>query len=116
MDTDRIRDRVISTFEPHRLSFYCGMGLMLLVDIFMLDGWGTFYPMLVWSALFAIHFLTFRTLTVEEEWVEQRLEKVGDQPWDTGHIQEIKKNPFGRSPYRTEEGRVGERRDPPSKV
>lgn len=116
VDTKTVLARVISTYQTHRLTYFAGMAVLFVVDVVALAGWATFYPMLVWSAVLAVHFLTYRSLTVDDAWVDERLSKVRDQPWDTGHIQEIRRNPFGRSPYRTEEGRVGERRDPPDKV
>ena len=103
------RERFVGSYPTHRLAFFGGMASMFVVDVVLLPGWSTFYPMLVWTVVLSVHFLVYRSLTVDARWVDERVEKVGYQPWDTGHIQEIRKNPYGRSPYRTEEGRV----DPP---
>ena len=51
--------------------------------------------------------MVFRSQTVDERWV-QETDDLRDvqRPWDTGHIQDIKKSPFGKSIYRTELGRI----------
>ena len=80
---------------------------MMIVDFFFLTGWATFWIMIFWSMLFGIHFMIYRSQRVDEEWLEERMLFDVYRLWDYGHIEEIRKNPFGRSIYRTEDGRVG---------
>ena len=64
--------------------------------------------MLVWSIVFGVHYLFFRAQAVDDEWLKEKMAFSVYRLWDYGHIREIKKNPFGRSIYRTEDGRLDE--------
>ena len=56
--------------------------------------------------VFGIHYLIFRSQSVDDEWLEEKMLFNVYRLWDYGHIGEIKQNPFGKSVYRTEKGRV----------
>ena len=95
--------------------FLAGLSLLLIIDFFFLKKWGTFWIMLVWSMLFGIHYLFFRSQEVDDERLNEKMIFSVYRLWDYGHIGEIKKNPYGRSIYRTEDGRIDKESedDPP---
>jgi hypothetical protein len=90
----------------HLAIYGVGLAILGIVDLLFFPGWSTFLPMLAWTVLLSVHFMVVKSVTVDEAWVSRRVEHVTDQPWDTGHVYEIRRNPFGRSIYRTEAGRV----------
>ena len=50
--------------------------------------------------------MIFRAQNVDDEWLEEKIIFDVYRPWDYGHIDQIKRNPFGKSIYRTEKGKV----------
>ena len=99
-------------FRVHQVVFIVMLAAMMIFDFFLLEGWATFWPMIVWSLLFGIHFMIFRAQTVDDAWAEERLIFEVYRPWDTGHIDAIKRSPFGKSVYRTERGRIDKKNRP----
>jgi hypothetical protein len=106
MALDGINKTLLTTYRLHQMGFLLGLGGMLVVDFFFLDGWSTFWVMVAWSLVFAVHFMVFQSQAVNEQWVRERLIFDVYRPWDHGHVDEIRNNPHGLSPYRTELGRV----------
>jgi Ca2+/Na+ antiporter len=106
MTLDGFNKVLLAYYRLHQMAFMLGLAAMLVVDFFFLDGWATFWLMVAWSLLFGVHFMVFRSQAVDEEWVQERIIFEVYRPWDYGHIDEIKNNPYGLSPYRTELGRV----------
>jgi hypothetical protein len=106
MMLDSLNKALLLSFRQHQMVFIVALGLMAVVDFFLLDGWGTFWPIVVWSMLFGVHFIIYRSQVVDEQWLEERMIFDVYRPWDYGHIEEIKKNPYGKSIFRTEIGRV----------
>ena len=107
---------LLSSYRPHQVVFILGFAAMLVIDMFWLQGWATFWVMICWSTVFGVHFMVHRAQTVDEHWVYERTVFEVYRPWDTGHIEEIKNSPFGKSIYRTELGRVDEKGDPVEKL
>jgi hypothetical protein len=78
----------------------------MVVDFFYLEGWATFWLLAGWSLVFGVHFMVYQSQAVDEEWVREKIIFEVYRPWDHGHVDEIKNNPYGKSIYRTELGRV----------
>lgn len=106
MTLDGLNKFLLASYRWHQSAFMVGFAGMLVVDFFFLDGWATFWLMVVWSLVFGVHFMVFRSQAVDEEWVREKIIFDVYRPWDYGHIDEIKNNPYGLSAYRTELGRV----------
>lgn len=112
---ERLNRALLATYRWHQPLFLAGLAVLGTIDLAFFDGWGTFWVMLSWGMVFGIHFMVFRAQTVDERWVAERTIFDVQRPWDTGHIQEIRKSPFGKSIYRTELGRVDEHGRPVSR-
>ncbi len=106
MTIDWLNQVLLASYRWHQTLFVVGLGAMMVVDFFFLDGWATFWPTMAWCMIFGIHFMIFRSQMVDDEWARERLIFEVYRPWDTGHIEEIRNRPFGKSIYRTELGRV----------
>ena len=111
----RLNRALLTSYRWHQPLFLAGLAALGTIDLAFLDGWGTFWIMLSWGMVFGVHFMVFRAQTVDERWVQERTIFDVQRPWDTGHIQEIRKSPFGKSIYRTELGRVDEHGRPVSR-
>ena len=108
----RLNRTLLLTFRLHQILFLVLLMVMMIVDFFFLEGWATFWPMIIWSAIFGIHFMIFRAQSVDDKWVRERLIFNIYRPWDTGHVEAIRERPFGKSIYRTEIGRIDEQGKP----
>tara|TARA_B100001123_G_C15111559_1_gene947681 strand:- start:222 stop:539 length:318 start_codon:yes stop_codon:yes gene_type:complete len=86
--------------------FLFGIGGLMTVDFFFWEKWATFWIMVGWSMIFGIHYLVFKSQAIDDEWLEEKMLFNVYRLWDYGHIGEIKRNPFGKSVYRTEKGLV----------
>jgi hypothetical protein len=114
MTLDGVNKALLASYRWHQMGFMVGLLALAIVDFFFLDGWATFWVMTAWSLLFGVHFMIFRSQAVDEEWVRERIIFDVYKPWDYGHVDEIRNNPYGRSAYRTELGRVDENGNPVS--
>lgn len=106
MTLDSVNQTIMASYRWHQMGFLLGLSVLAVVDFLFLDGWATFWVMVGWSLLFGVHFMIFRSQTVDEQWVRERIIFDVYKPWDHGHVDEIRNNPYGRSAYRTELGRV----------
>lgn len=102
----RLNRIVLAAYRWHQIGFLAGLAALIVIDIAFLEGWGTFWIMLSWSTVFGVHFMIFRAQTVDERWAHERMIFEVYRPWDTGHIEEIRNSPYGKSIYRTELGRI----------
>lgn len=103
---DNLYRWILKSFRLHQAIFLVGIGGLLAIDFFFLEKWATFWGMLGWAMIFGVHYLIFRSHTVDEEWLEEKMLFNVYRLWDYGHTGEIKRNPFGKSIYRTETGKI----------
>ena len=97
---------LIKYYHRHQFAFFIGISSLLVVDFFLFDEWATFWIMILWAMVFGVHFMIFKSQNVDDDWVEEKLIFDLYRPWDYGHIEQIKKNPHGKSIYRTDKGRI----------
>jgi hypothetical protein len=115
MTLDGINRAVLNCYRWHQMAFMVGLFALACADFFFFDGWSTFWAMVAWSLVFGVHFMIFRSQAVDEKWVRERIIFEVYRPWDYGHVDEIRNNPYGRSAYRTELGRVDDDGNPVDK-
>ena len=86
---ERWATRLSVWWPRHRLAYAVVGGCATLADVFFGDGWNTFGPVLAWGMLLVLHFILARSLTMDEEGVEQRSEDLRLRAYDQGHIDDI---------------------------
>lgn len=106
MTLDGLNKTLLASYRWHQFAFMLGVAVMMVVDFFYLEGWATFWLLAGWSLVFGVHFMVYQSQAVDEEWVREKIIFEVYRPWDHGHVDEIKNNPYGKSIYRTELGRV----------
>ena len=52
--------------------------------------WSLFWPIMVWTISFMIHFLVFKGTHIDEEWVEERVGRINEEAKDLSHIEAIR--------------------------
>ena len=76
--------------------------LLALTQALRSAGWWWFWPLIVWTVLFLLHFLVVKSLGVSSDWVAERTEKTAMRAFDISHIETIRES-YEKSPSRFEE-------------
>ncbi|MBT5264688.1 MAG: hypothetical protein HOL85_07650 [Rhodospirillaceae bacterium] len=92
----------IQNYVRHERIYFTAIVLLTIADFIFWDGWATFWAMLVLTVLYVIHFMLWKSMTATDEWADEHVYTHVYRPWDTGHIEDIKENPWGQSPHRTD--------------
>ncbi len=94
---DRIK-RIISYYRyrsPVTLLWHHGL-LFGVAAIVLITARATFapsvpllWPLLIWYVIFSLHFLLVRSLTANDEWADERADKVRRHAYDFQHVKDI---------------------------
>lgn len=76
-------------FRRHLLLFCVVMGALTVVNVFVGGGWWSFWPLCAWGLALSLHFFYYKSVTVDEAWVEERTEDMRLRSYDLGHIHDI---------------------------
>lgn len=76
-------------FRWHLLAYVWAMVALVTANIFIGGGWWSFWPMCVWGIGFALHFLYYKSVTIDEAWVQERTDDMRLRSYDLGHIHDI---------------------------
>jgi hypothetical protein len=52
-------------------------------------GWWSFWPLGIWAVALGVHYMVYKTRTVDESWVEERTADLHSKSYDAGHIDDI---------------------------
>lgn len=87
---DRERHALIRRlYRRHVLAYSVLMGALVVVNIFVGGGWWSFWPMCAWGLLLAFHFFYYRSVTVDDMWVQERTDDLRLRSYDLSHIRDI---------------------------
>jgi hypothetical protein len=76
-------------FRWHLLA-YCGLiGALTVVNIIVGGGWWSFWPTCAWGLVLAFHFFYFKSVTVDDMWVQERTDDLRFRSYDLSHIRDI---------------------------
>ncbi len=78
-------------FRPHAWVYGIAVLLALMLALASVELW-LFWPMMVWTILFLVHFLVAKSLDVDSDWVAERTEKTAMKAFDIGHIETIRES------------------------
>ncbi len=62
---------------------------LLATDLIFSETRWFHWPVMVWGTLFCAHALYCKSLSVDDEWVEERTNKIRRNSYDLGHILSI---------------------------
>jgi hypothetical protein len=88
-DDDEQQARVKRLFLRHRRVYVGVMAVLIAANIVIGGGWWSFWPMCVLSLIFSLHFLYYKTVTIDEAWVEERTDDMRLRSYDLSHISDI---------------------------
>ena len=78
-------------FRHHAWTYVIVM-LLALTQILRSVEWWFFWPLMIWTILFAIHFMVFKSLNVDSDWVAERAARATDKAYDVSHIESIRQS------------------------
>jgi hypothetical protein len=93
-------------FRPHAWVYGIAVVLASMLALGAVELW-LFWPLMVWTVLFLLHFLVVKSLDVDSDWVAERTEKTAMKAFDIGHIETIRES-YEKSASRLEGEDPGE--------
>ena len=88
-DEDDQRARVLHLFRLHRHIFATAMVALIVINVVVGGGWWSFWPMCVWGLAFSLHFFYYKSVTIDEAWVQERTDDMRLRSYDLSHISDI---------------------------
>jgi hypothetical protein len=73
-----------------------------------------FWPLLIWYIIFSLHFLLVRSLTANDEWADERADKVRRHAYDFAHVKDIYAKPITFEPEASETPTEADKPDQPA--
>jgi hypothetical protein len=93
-------------FRLHAWVYGIAMLLASMLALGAVELW-LFWPVMVWTVLFLVHFLVLKSLDVDGDWVAERTEKTALKAFDISHIESIRES-YEKSASRLQERDSGE--------
>ena len=84
-------------FRWHAWAYVAGAAILVLANVVTGGGWWSFWPLAVWSVAFAVHYLVYKTGTVDDAWVKERTADLHSKSYDASHIDRIVQDQPGKS-------------------
>jgi hypothetical protein len=76
-------------FRVHAWAYFAAACTLSLANWYTGAPWWSFWPLAVWGVVLAVHYLVYKTGTVDEAWVEERTADLHSKSYDAGHIDQI---------------------------
>ena len=77
-------------YKTHNVIYVIALLAWATAVAFVPGDWSLFWPIMVWTIVFMIHFLVFKGTHVDDEWVEERVERLNEEAKDLSHIEAIR--------------------------
>jgi hypothetical protein len=73
----------------HVLAYLLVIGSLNLVNYLQGPPWWAFWASMGWGVLLAIHYLIYKCMTIDEEWVDERAYQVREHSYDFDHMKDL---------------------------
>ncbi len=73
----------------HAAIYVAGACALIAANWFTGGAWWSFWPLGAWGVMLAIHYLVYKTRSVDEAWVEERTANLHSKSYDAHHIDRI---------------------------
>ena len=87
-------------YKGHSLIYGLAVILWSIAVAFIPGDWSLFWPIMIWTIGYMIHFLIYKGTHVDEKWVAERVERLTDDAKDLGHIEAIRDHYTGSNRQR----------------
>jgi hypothetical protein len=82
--------RMVRAFPWHARGFVVGNILLNGVNALVGGSWWAFWPLLVTAAVLAAHYFLYKTIAVDQRWVDERTQELNLKSYDRSHIEDLK--------------------------
>jgi len=82
-------------FRRHFAAFLAVNLLLTAVNIATGAPWWAFWPLVAWSLPLTVHYLVYKASTIDDAWVDERVEDLRSKSYDLSHIDDIKRHSPG---------------------
>lgn len=107
-DTDDRTARRARVLRLHMFAFFGAAVLLLATDFLFFEMRWAHWPAMIWGAAFCVHALYCKSLSVDDDWADERAGKLRERSYDLGHILKIEESYKNES---AREGAAAEKRD-----
>jgi hypothetical protein len=76
-------------FRVHAWAFVVANVALNAANWFAGDDWWAFWPLVVWGLVLGVHYLVYKSRSVDERWVKERTDDVRSKSYDRAHIDAI---------------------------
>jgi hypothetical protein len=85
-------------FRRHFAAFLLVNLALTGANIAMGAPWWAFWPLAVWGLPLVVHYLIYKTSTIDDAWVEERTSELHGKSYDFSHIADIQRKPTPERP------------------
>ena len=83
------RKRSVTLLWHHGLLFLGTAALLVGARTTFAPEVPLFWPLLIWYFVFSLHFLLVRSLTANDDWADERADKIRRHAYDFQHVKDI---------------------------
>ncbi|MFP6746773.1 MAG: hypothetical protein VCD66_04140 [Alphaproteobacteria bacterium] len=83
------RKRPVTLLWHHGLLFFGIAALMISARVTFAPWMPLFWPLAIWYVVFSLHFLLVRSLTANDDWADERADKIRRHAYDFQHVKDI---------------------------
>lgn len=81
---------MVQSFRWHGVVFVALNVALSFANSFIGARWWAFWPLIVTGFLLGLHYLFYKSTSVDEHWAEERVEELNLKSYDRSHIEELK--------------------------
>lgn len=101
---ERLLALAVASFRMHFAVFFAAT--VAILGLAAVTGWRWMYWVaMVWGVLLMLHYLIYKTRTVDDRWVEERTEELHLKSYDRDHIDTIRSRRAADDASRTDPAR-----------
>ena len=83
--------RALRWLAIHEVAFALVILPLNVINIMQGAPWWAFWPSMSWAIVLAVHLFIVKSLTVDEDWVEDRAMRLREHSYDFDHMKDIEK-------------------------
>ena len=86
---EKLSNAIITWYPRHRIAYVVVIGSLTIVNLLQGAPWWAFWPMFIWGIFFMVHLSIAKSMTVDEDWVDERAFGLRSKSYDFGHMKDL---------------------------
>jgi hypothetical protein len=75
--------------RPHTWAFCLGNIGLTAINVQMGAPWWGVWPLLCWGLVLSIHYFIYKSLMVDDAWIDERIDDMRWRAYDAGHMEDL---------------------------